>query len=75
MIIRQVRLVCFDFEGVFTDNLVYVNEEGIEMVSCCRSDGLGLRKLERLAIATAIIATETNPVVSKRAQKLRIVCF
>ena len=74
-VIRKIRLVAFDFDGVFTDNMVYVLQDGSEAVRCNRSDGIGLRKLKKLGIATVIISTESNPVVSARAQKLKIRCF
>ena len=48
--IGAVRLVAFDFDGVFTDNTVYVFEDGSEAIRCFRGDGLGLRKLERAGI-------------------------
>lgn len=73
-LIRQVRLVAFDFDGVFTDNMVYVFDDGKEAVRCSRGDGLGLSKLRRLGIETIIISTETNPVVSARARKLKMRC-
>jgi 3-deoxy-D-manno-octulosonate 8-phosphate phosphatase (KDO 8-P phosphatase) len=72
--IEAVRLVVFDFDGVFTDNHVYVSQDGTEQVRCWRGDGLGLRELERLGIHTAIISTETNPVVTARSRKLKIEC-
>lgn len=72
--IRAVRLVAFDFDGVFTDNMVYVFQDGTEAVRCSRSDGLGLRKLDRVGIKTIIISTETNPIVSARSSKLGIPC-
>ena len=74
-VIRKIRLVAFDFDGVFTDNMVYVLQDGSEAVRCNRSDGIGLQKLKKLGIATVIISTESNPVVSARAQKLKIRCF
>lgn len=73
--IRAIRLVAFDFDGVFTDNMVYVSEDGSETVRCFRGDGLGLSKLERAGIETVIISTETNPVVSARSRKLGIRCI
>ena len=73
-LIRQVRLVAFDFDGVFTDNMVYVLEDGSEAVRCCRSDGIGLKKLEPLGVKTVIISTETNPIVTARSRKLGIRC-
>lgn len=73
-LLATIRLVAFDFDGVFTDNMVYVLEDGTEAVRCFRSDGLGLQKLKQLGIETAIISTEANPVVSARARKLKIRC-
>jgi YrbI family 3-deoxy-D-manno-octulosonate 8-phosphate phosphatase len=73
-VIRKIRLVAFDFDGVFTDNMVYVFEDGTEAVRCSRGDGIGLQKLKRLGIDTIIISTESNPVVSARARKLKIRC-
>ena len=74
-VIRRIRLVAFDFDGVFTDNMVYVFEDGSEAVRCSRSDGMGLQNLERAGISTVIISTEPNPVVSARARKLKIRCI
>ena len=73
-LMRKIRLIAFDFDGVLTDNMVYVFEDGREAVRCSRGDGLGLQKLKRLGIETIIISTEQNPVVSARAQKLKIRC-
>jgi YrbI family 3-deoxy-D-manno-octulosonate 8-phosphate phosphatase len=72
--IRQVRLMAFDFDGVFTDNTVYVFEDRSEAVRCWRGDGLGLRKLEALGISPIIISTEVNAVVGARAKKLKVPC-
>lgn len=72
--ILAVRLIAFDFDGVFTDNMVYVFQDGTEAVRCSRSDGIGLHKLKRLGIKTVIISTETNSVVSARSRKLGIRC-
>lgn len=71
-IIPGLRLVAFDFDGVFTDNTVYVAQDGTESVRCWRGDGLGLQKLRRLGIEMLIISTETNAVVTARANKLKI---
>ena len=46
--VKPVRLMAFDFDGVFTDNRVHVDQTGREAVSCWRGDGLGLKKLDRL---------------------------
>ena len=74
-LILTTRLVAFDFDGVFTDNAVMVSEDGTESVRSCRGDGIGLRKLDRLGIGTAVISTEVNPVVAVRCKKLNIRCL
>jgi 3-deoxy-D-manno-octulosonate 8-phosphate phosphatase (KDO 8-P phosphatase) len=74
-IILQLRLIVFDFDGVFTDNKVYVDEEGLESVRCSRSDGIGLRKLETVDLDLLILSSEENAVVSSRSNKLKIPCY
>jgi YrbI family 3-deoxy-D-manno-octulosonate 8-phosphate phosphatase len=71
----SLRLMVFDFDGVFTDNMVYVFEDGREAVCCSRSDGIGLRRLESAGVELMIVSTEVNPVVSFRAAKLKIACM
>lgn len=72
--LRTIRLVAFDFDGVFTDNTVYVSQEGIESVRCWRSDGIGLTRLRSAGVETLILSTEVNPVVTVRANKLKTRC-
>jgi 3-deoxy-D-manno-octulosonate 8-phosphate phosphatase (KDO 8-P phosphatase) len=74
-VLRSVRLVVFDFDGVFTDNRVWVDAAGQESVACCRADGFGLRRLEESGVDCFILTTETAPVVSMRARKLRVECI
>ena len=69
-----IRLVIFDFDGVFTDNKVYTDQFGNESVCCWRSDGIGISKLKEIGINVLIVSTEINPVVSARAKKLNILC-
>jgi len=72
--LRKIRYVGFDFDGVFTDNRVYVSETGQEMVVCTRSDGIGLEELRKVGVDFAIFSTEVNPVVQARARKLKTEC-
>lgn len=68
----ELRLVVFDFDGVMTDNRVWVDEHGIEAVACNRSDGLGLQMLRRLGVDAFVLSTEKNPVVGRRCEKLTL---
>jgi N-acylneuraminate cytidylyltransferase len=68
----EVELVVFDFDGVMTDDRVYVNQDGIEMVAANRRDGMGVTLLHKAGIKMIIISSEKNPVVQARANKLNI---
>jgi YrbI family 3-deoxy-D-manno-octulosonate 8-phosphate phosphatase len=73
-LLERVRLAVFDFDGVFTDNRVWVNERGEEALAFSRSDGLGLRRLDEVGVQYLIVSTEPNPIVSARAVKLNAEC-
>lgn len=73
-LLRRLRLAIFDFDGVFTDNRVWVNERGDEMLAFSRSDGLGLRRLDEVGVKYLIVSTEPNPIVGARAVKLNADC-
>jgi len=72
MNVKEIKLLVLDFDGVLTNNYVWVSEEGIESVRCNRSDGIGLSRIRSLGILVYIISTEKNIVVSTRADKLKI---
>ena len=73
-LLERVRFAIFDFDGVFTDNRVWVNERGEELLAFSRSDGLGLRRLDQVGVQYLIVSMEQNPIVGARAQKLGIDC-
>lgn len=73
-VLNSLRLVAFDFDGVFTDNQVTVGEDGAEYVTCCRSDGIGISRLQKEGVITVVISSEQNPVVVQRCKKLQIDC-
>jgi YrbI family 3-deoxy-D-manno-octulosonate 8-phosphate phosphatase len=70
--IDDIDLFVFDFDGVLTDNIVHIDNNGNEMVSCSRADGLAFDVLRKLDKPCQILSTENNTVVSARANKLGI---
>jgi 3-deoxy-D-manno-octulosonate 8-phosphate phosphatase (KDO 8-P phosphatase) len=68
----KLDLIVYDFDGVMTDNKVYVDQNGHEMVQVNRADGLAVAEIKKLGIEQIIISTEENLVVSVRADKLGI---
>jgi 3-deoxy-D-manno-octulosonate 8-phosphate phosphatase (KDO 8-P phosphatase) len=78
--LEKIHTVAFDFDGVFTDNKVYVDAHGGETVRCDRGDGYAfdlVRAYERRGTLRAeffILSKEANPVVVARARKLGVTC-
>jgi YrbI family 3-deoxy-D-manno-octulosonate 8-phosphate phosphatase len=70
-----VRLLVLDFDGVMTDNTVWVDQDGREAVRCNRGDGWGIGRLKKAGIEVVILSTEPNTVVAARARKLRLECI
>jgi len=70
--IDDIDLFVFDFDGVLTDNIVHIDNNGNEIVSCSRADGLAFDVLRKLDKPCQILSTENNTVVSARANKLGI---
>ena len=69
---ERVDLVILDFDGVLTDNRVWVDKDGRELIAANRSDGWGIARLKEMGVEVVILSTETDPVVTARAKKLSI---
>ena len=69
---KKVDLIIFDFDGVFTDNRVWTDQDGTEMVAASRSDSLKFGALREKGIEVMILSSEPNPVVAARAKKMGV---
>lgn len=72
MTLKELEAIVFDFDGVLTDDRVWVDQDGREMVCCSRRDGLAFDVLRKTHLKLFILSTETNSVVARRAEKLRV---
>jgi YrbI family 3-deoxy-D-manno-octulosonate 8-phosphate phosphatase len=68
----KIELVIFDFDGVITDNRVWTDQDGREMVASSRSDSLRIKQLRQAGINVLILSSEPNPVVAARAKKIGV---
>ena len=66
----QVDLLVMDFDGVMTDDRVWLDQDGHESVATNRRDGLGISALHKASIPMVVLSTEPNPVVAARCRKL-----
>ena len=69
---ENVDLIISDFDGVLTDNRVWVDQEGTEIVAAYRSDSLRVNELRAAGIEVMILSSEPNRVVEARAKKMGV---
>jgi len=72
MLPQTVKLVVFDFDGVMTDNRVWVDGEGHEFIAAYRSDSMGLHALRAAGVESVVLSTETDKAVEARCRKMGI---
>ncbi len=78
--IKDLHTIIFDFDGVFTDNFVYVDDRGTESVRCSRADSYGISLLHKYIVNSGrkidffVLSTEVNEVVLQRCKKMGIEC-
>lgn len=71
-LMKDIALIITDFDGVLTDNRVFVNKNGDETVVCNRADGLAVNHFSKKGIKVVCLSTEVNKVVKKRCDKMGI---
>lgn len=71
----DVDAIVLDFDGTLTDDRVWVSADGSEHVAAHRGDGMGIAALRNAGLPVLILSSETNPVVTARAAKLRVECI
>lgn len=73
--LRRLKVIATDFDGVWTDGKVTVDQNGIESVVCSRKDTLLLPLIAEAGIQVVIVSKETNLVVAVRAKKLNVEAY
>ena len=69
----KIEMLVMDFDGVLTDDRVWVDESGHEMIATKRGDALGLRVLrDETGVKVYVLSREANPVVAARCNKMNI---
>ena len=69
---EKIGLIVCDFDGVLTDNKVWTDQDGTEMVAAFRSDSMRILELRERGIEVMILSSEPNRVVEARAKKMGV---
>ncbi|MGB0909683.1 MAG: KdsC family phosphatase [Nitrospirales bacterium] len=71
-VLKRLRLLALDVDGVLTDGGMYYGEAGEEFKKFQTRDGMGIKLLQAEGFLTAIVTGEKTQIVKRRAQKLGI---
>ena len=70
--LRRIRLLLLDVDGVMTDGGIYYSGRGEELKKFNTQDGYGIVKLQRAGIRVGIITGRISTIVKVRAKELGI---
>jgi len=71
-IARDIKLLICDVDGVFSDGLVYMGNDGEELKTFHTRDGYGVKSLMNAGIEVAIITGRQSKIVENRMKALGI---
>jgi N-acylneuraminate cytidylyltransferase len=69
---EKIDLIICDFDGVITDNRVWIEQDGRESVAAYRSDSIRVKEMRAAGIEILILSSEPNRVVEARARKMGV---
>jgi len=69
---EKIALIICDFDGVLTDNRVWVDQDGTELVAAYRSDSIRVKEMRANGVEIIILSSEINAVVAARAKKMGV---
>jgi 3-deoxy-D-manno-octulosonate 8-phosphate phosphatase (KDO 8-P phosphatase) len=70
--LKKIKLTIFDFDGIFTDNFIYLGADNSELKKFYVPDGVGIWLLHEVKIPVAIVTGNNTKTTAVRAKRLRI---
>ncbi|ANO33792.1 3-deoxy-manno-octulosonate-8-phosphatase KdsC [Vibrio breoganii] len=71
-IAKEIKLLICDVDGVFSDGLVYMGNDGEELKTFHTRDGYGVKSLMNAGIEVAIVTGRKSQIVENRMRALGI---
>lgn len=71
--LARIRLLVCDVDGTLTDGAMWYGPAGEELKRFSTRDGHGIGRLQQAGVAVAFVTAEDSPIVTARAEKLRVV--
>jgi 3-deoxy-D-manno-octulosonate 8-phosphate phosphatase (KDO 8-P phosphatase) len=70
--LRNIRLIAFDVDGIFSDGRIYLGNAGEELKAFHTLDGYGVKSLDNIGVAVAVITGRQSHIVTARMQALGV---
>ncbi|WP_116474424.1 3-deoxy-manno-octulosonate-8-phosphatase KdsC [Zobellella maritima] len=67
-----IKLLICDVDGVLSDGMIYLGNQGEEYKSFCTKDGFGIKALLNAGIQVAVITGRDSRIVSERMASLGV---
>lgn len=71
-ICKQIKLVVFDVDGVFSDGQIYLGNNSEELKAFNTKDGYGIKALSKCGITVGIITGRKSIIVEQRMRSLNV---
>lgn len=69
---KNIKLVAFDVDGVFSDGNIYMGNNGEELKAFNTKDGYGIKALGKAGITVAVITGRKSVIVEQRMRSLNV---
>ncbi len=70
--LKDIRLLICDVDGVLSDGMIYLGNEGEEYKSFCTRDGFGIKAILNAGIEVAVITGRSSRIVNDRMTALGV---
>jgi len=70
--LKKIKLTIFDFDGVFTNNFIYIGPDNRELKRFSVPDGVGIWLLHEIRIPVVIVTGNNTKTTAVRAKRLHI---
>jgi len=71
-LVKRIKLLLLDVDGVLTDNTLYLDDRGVETKRFNVSDGMGIWLAQKAGIEVALVSGRASKAVEFRALDLKI---
>ena len=69
---KNIKLIILNFDGVLTDNFLYINDFCEETVRCCGSDSIAINILRSKGIKFLVLTNEAKNYITFRCKRIGV---